>query len=197
MDENRCEWAIDASPQEIRYHDTEWGTPSYDDRHLFEMLVLEGAQAGLSWATILKKREGYRAAFDNFDPCKMSHYSESKKQELLRNPQIVRNKRKIEAAIGNAKCFLRVRREFGNFSSYIWQFVGSKPIQNQWRSLKELPALTPESKVMSKDLKGRGFVFVGPTICYAFMQAVGMVNDHTVQCFRYEQLKKYRSSMRP
>ncbi len=169
----------------IRYHDEEWGRPVHDDRRLFEFLILEGAQAGLSWETILKKREAYRKAFDRFDPKVVAKYGKGKVRELLRNAGIVRNRLKIEGAIRNANAFLAVRDEFGSFDAYIWQFVGGQPLVNAWRSLRKLPATTPESDAMSKDLKRRGFTFVGSTICYAFMQAVGMVNDHVVHCFRY------------
>ncbi len=169
----------------IRYHDEEWGRPVHDDRRLFEFLILEGAQAGLSWETILKKREAYRKAFDRFDPKVVAKYGKGKVRELLRNAGIVRNRLKIEGAIRNANAFLAVRDEFGSFDEYIWQFVGGQSLVNAWRSLRQLPATTPESDAMSKDLKRRGFTFVGSTICYAFMQAVGMVNDHVVHCFRY------------
>jgi DNA-3-methyladenine glycosylase I len=182
----RCEWAT--TELSIVYHDQEWGMPVHDDRTLFEFLILEGAQAGLSWETILKKRESYRAAFDDFDADVISRYGQRKVNKLLADPGIVRNKAKVAAAIQNAKSFLEVRDEFGSFDVYIWQFVGSAPIKNAWRSLKELPAQTPQSKAMSKDLLKRGFKFVGPTICYAFMQAVGMVNDHVVDCFRYDEV---------
>ncbi len=171
----------------IRYHDEEWGRPVHDDRRLFEFLILEGAQAGLSWETILKKREAYRKAFDRFDPKVVAKYGKGKVRELLRNAGIVRNRLKIEGAIRNANAFLAVRDEFGSFDAYIWQFVGGQPLVNAWRSLRQLPATTPESDAMSKDLKRRGFTFVGSTICYAFMQAVGMVNDHMVHCFRYRK----------
>lgn len=187
---NRCEWAPASDPLYIEYHDKEWGVPVHDDRHLFEMLILEGAQAGLSWATILKKRENYRAAFDDFDAMKIVRYGEKKVTELLSNEGIVRNRLKIAAAIQNAKAFLEVQNEFGSFDAYIWQFVGGKPIINAWKTLNELPAKTTESDAMSKDLKKRGFKFVGSTICYAFMQAVGMVNDHIVDCFRYENVNR-------
>ncbi len=171
----------------LRYHDEEWGRPVHDDRRLFEFLILEGAQAGLSWETILKKREAYRKAFDRFDPKVVARYGKGKVRELLRDAGIVRNRLKIEGAIRNANAFLSVRDEFGSFDEYIWQFVGGKPLVNAWRSLRQLPATTSESDAMSKDLKRRGFTFVGSTICYAFMQAVGMVNDHMVHCFRYRK----------
>jgi DNA-3-methyladenine glycosylase I len=184
---SRCKWA---GPEQIYldYHDYEWGVPVYDDRTLFEFLILEGAQAGLSWITILKKRENYRRAFDNFDPSKIANYDEKKIEELLQDPGIIRNRRKIEGAIDNARAFLKVQEEFGSFSQYIWGFVGGKPRVNHWTSHGEIPAQTSESQAMSRDLRKRGFKFVGPTICYAFMQAVGMVNDHTVDCFRYEEI---------
>ncbi len=185
----RCEWA-NASHLETAYHDKEWGVPEHDDRRLFEMLILEGAQAGLSWATILKKRDGYLRAFDNFEAEKIAIYSPAKIESLLQDPGIVRNKLKIYAAIENAKCFLAMQSEYGSFDSYIWSFVGGKPLQNSWQSMDEVPATSPESEKMSKDLKKKGFKFVGPTTCYAFMQSVGMVNDHTVSCFRYEEVKK-------
>ena len=184
----RCEWS-DGSELYKDYHDKEWGVPVHDDRQLFEFLILEGAQAGLSWLTILKKREGYRKAFNNFDAKKISRYSDKKIAKLLSNPEIVRNRLKINAAIINAKSFLDVQKEFGTFDSYIWQFVAGKTIRNRWKSISEIPASTPESEAMSIDLKKRGFKFVGATICYAFMQAVGMVNDHTTKCFRYSELK--------
>lgn len=184
----RCGWAGDDVLYQS-YHDEEWGVPLHDDQRLFEFLLLEGAQAGLSWITILKKREAYRAAFDQFDPQKVADYSEEKLAGLLQNPGIVRNRLKIQAAVVNARQFLTVQEEYGSFDSYIWQFVEGGPLQNRWRSLAEIPASTPVSDVMSKDLKRRGFKFVGSTICYAFMQATGMVNDHTTDCFRYKQLK--------
>jgi DNA-3-methyladenine glycosylase I len=183
----RCDW-VGADPLYLAYHDQEWGVPLHDDRRLFEMLILEGAQAGLSWITILRKRDSYRQAFDNFEAAKIAVYDERKIETLLANPGIVRNRRKVEAAILNARAFLAVQREFGTFDAYIWQFVGGQPRQNGWRSLAEIPAQTPESEAMSKDLLKRGFKFVGPTICYAFMQATGLVNDHTVDCFRYKEM---------
>jgi len=179
----RCQWAT--SELMIRYHDEEWGTPTHNDRRLFEFLILEGAQAGLSWETILKKRDAYRKAFDGFDPKIVARYGAKKVRELLANAGIVRNRMKIEAAIQNAKTFMAVQEEFGTFDAYIWRFVGGKPIVR--RSQKALPAHTLESDLMSKDLKKRGFKFVGSTICYAFMQAVGMVNDHTATCFRFRR----------
>ena len=183
----RCPWA-GTDPLYVAYHDTEWGRPVHDDRKLFEFLILEGAQAGLSWLTILRKRENYREAFDHFDPRKVATYDARNVEELLRNPGIIRNRRKVEAAVGNARAFLAVQEEFESFDRYIWRFVGGRPVRNAWRSVEEIPASTPESVAMSKDLKRRGFRFVGPTVCYAFMQAVGMVNDHTVECFRYREL---------
>jgi DNA-3-methyladenine glycosylase I len=179
----RCTWP--SNELSILYHDREWGVPQHDDRVLFEFLILEGAQAGLSWDTILQKRENYRAAFDGFDAKKIARYGSRKTQQLLRNEGIVRNRLKIASAIRNAKAFLLVQKEFGSFDRYIWQFVGGKPRVNVWRSGKKRPARTAESDAMSKDLKKRGFNFVGSTICYAFMQATGMVNDHEVECFRY------------
>jgi DNA-3-methyladenine glycosylase I len=184
---NRCAWP--KTELDIAYHDTEWGVPAHDDRLLFEMLILEGAQAGLSWSTILKKRENYRRAFDNFDARKIAKYDVRKVKSLLADPGIVRNRLKVAATIQNAKSFLAVQKEFGSFNVYLWQFVGGKPIQNRRQSLKEIPPRTPESDALSKDLLKRGFKFVGSTICYAFLQAVGMVNDHTVDCFRHRQLR--------
>jgi DNA-3-methyladenine glycosylase I len=181
----RCHWVT--SELGIPYHDREWGVPVHDDRLLFEFLVLEGAQAGLSWETILRKREHYRRVFDNFDPGAVARYHAPKINKLLADPGIIRNRLKISAAISNAKAFLAVQKEQGNFDRYIWQFVGGRPHINRWRSAGHVPARTPESDAMSKDLKKRGFKFVGSTICYAFMQAVGMVNDHIVTCFRYRE----------
>jgi DNA-3-methyladenine glycosylase I len=183
----RCPWA--KGDEYIAYHDDEWGVPVHDDRLLFEFLVLEGAQAGLSWATILKKRANYRAAFDGFDPVLIAQYGAKKRDRLLQDAGIVRNRLKIDSAIANAKSFLDVQREFDSFDRYIWQFVGGRPKKNVWQSMREVPAKTPESDAMSKDLKRRGFRFVGSTICYAFMQAVGMVNDHLVDCFRHGELR--------
>ena len=185
----RCSWAGE-DPLMIEYHDKEWGVPVHDDKLLFEFLVLESAQAGLSWITVLRKRENYRKAFDNFDPAKIARYDEKKIEELLNNPGIIRNRRKIMATVDNAQAVLEIQKEFGDFDSYIWQFVGGKPIQNELKCLEDLPPFTVESEKMSKDLKKRGFKFVGPTICYAFMQAVGMVNDHVIDCFRYKEVKK-------
>jgi DNA-3-methyladenine glycosylase I len=183
----RCGWST-SDPLYLGYHDEEWGAPVHDDRKLFEMLILEGAQAGLSWITILKKRENYRKAFDNFDARKIARYDKRKVRQLLRDEGIVRNRLKIEAAIQNAKAFLEVQKEFGSFDKYIWQFVGGKPNVNHWKALKEIPPKTRESDAMSKDLKERAFRFVGSTICYAFMQAVGMVNDHVTSCYRHKEL---------
>ena len=182
----RCSWA--SNPLSVRYHDEEWGKPQHDDRVLFEFLLLEGAQAGLSWDTILQKRENYRAAFD---PERIARYTSRKTQSLLRDPGIVRNRLKVASSVKNAKAFLNVQKEFGSFDRYIWQFVGGKPKVNKRRSIDQVPARTAESDAMSKDLKQRGFNFVGSTICYAFMQAVGMVNDHWVECFRYALLSQY------
>ncbi len=189
----RCAWTT-TDPLYIEYHDHEWGVPVYDDRLLFEFLILEGAQAGLSWYTILKKRENYRKAFDGFDPERVALYDQAKIDELLGNPGIVRNRLKINAAIENAKAFLKVRDEFGSFRDYIWTFVGGKPIINDWQSIREVPVSTPKSDAMSKDLKKRGFKFVGTTICYAYMQATGMVMDHTADCFRHEQVNSTREA---
>lgn len=183
---SRCAWARD--DLSIAYHDAEWGVPLHDDRGLFEFLVLEGAQAGLSWSTILRKRENYRAAFDRFDPREVARYNERKTAKLLADEGIVRNRLKIAAAIGNAQAFLAVQKEFGTFDRYIWSFVGGGPVQNRWRTLDQVPAKTAESDRMSRDLAKRGFRFVGSTICYAFMQATGMVNDHLVGCFRHREL---------
>jgi DNA-3-methyladenine glycosylase I len=188
----RCAWLDHfgkATELDIKYHDEEWGVPVHDDRLLFEFLILEGAQAGLSWTTILKKRDNYRKAYDQFEPAKVAKYTEAKQQKLLQNPGIVRNRLKVAASVSNAKAFLKVQKEFGRFDAYIWSFVGDNTLQNKWKSMEEIPATTQESDAMSKDLKKRGFKFVGPTICYAFMQAVGMVNDHTTDCFRYRELK--------
>jgi DNA-3-methyladenine glycosylase I len=173
----------------VAYHDTEWGVPVHDDRVLFEFLILEGAQAGLSWITILKKRAAYRAAFDEFDPRKVSRYDEARIALLLANEGIVRNRLKVRAAVQNAQLFLAVQKEFGTFDQYIWQFTGGRPLQNRWKGHEQMPAKTAQSDAMSKDLAKRGFKFVGSTICYAFMQATGMVNDHLISCFRYRELK--------
>jgi DNA-3-methyladenine glycosylase I len=186
---NRCGWSI-SDPLMIDYHDNEWGVPVHDDIKHFEMIVLDGAQAGLSWQTVLKKREAYREAFDNFDFRKVARYDDKKINELLNNPGIIRNRLKVSSAIKNANAFLEIRKEFGTFDKYIWQFVDHSTIHNSWKSLKELPAKTSESDSMSKDMKKRGFHFVGSTICYAYMQAAGMVNDHTVGCFRHKELRR-------
>jgi len=186
---NKCKWALHSANEE-HYHDHEWGVPVHDDRLLFEFLVLEGAQAGLSWSTILNKRQGYRKAFDNFDVETVARYDEYKVSQLLANPEIIRNKLKITAAITNALAFIKVQEEFGSFDGYIWRFVDGRPLQNSWQHHHELPASTHTSDLMSRDLKKRGFKFVGSVICYAHMQATGMVNDHTVDCFRHEQVKR-------
>ncbi|NJC89173.1 MAG: DNA-3-methyladenine glycosylase I [Desulfuromonas sp.] len=186
---NRCAWCGD-NPLYMGYHDIEWGTPAHDDRHLFEMLILEGAQAGLSWLTILKKRGNYRRAFDNFDAAKVAAYKETDIRRLLADPGIVRNRLKIESAIRNARGVLTMKEEFGSLDAFLWRFVDGVSMQNSWRSLAEVPARTAQSDALSKELKRRGFNFVGSTICYAFMQAVGMVNDHTVDCFRHEEIKR-------
>ena len=188
MKKQRCPWC-GTDPLYVEYHDTEWGVPLHDDRKLFEMLNLEGAQAGLSWITILRKRQNYQQAFGNFDARKIARYDQRKVRLLLNNEGIVRNRLKIEGAVKNARAFLTIQKEFGTFDKYIWQFVNGKPITNRRRSLKDIPATTRESEAMSKDLKKRGFKFIGSTICYAFMQATGMVNDHLVSCFRHDQLK--------
>ena len=184
----RCDWVPLDNPLYVKYHDEEWGVPVHDDRLLFEFLVLEGAQAGLSWLTVLRKRENYRKAFDGFDPEKVARYDEKKIETLLLDPGIIRNRLKIQSAVTNARAFLDVRAEFGSFNAYIWNFTEGKPVINQWKSLKELPAKTTLSDTVSKELKKRGFKFVGSTIIYAHMQATGMVNDHTVDCFRYKSL---------
>lgn len=187
MEKTRCTWCLGHDIY-VDYHDHEWGTPQHDDQHLFEMLILEGAQAGLSWITILKKRDNYRAAFDQFDPTVVAGYGSDKIAELLQNPGIVRNKLKVNAAVKNAKAFLKVQEEHGSFDAYIWSFVDGKPIQNHFKTREDVPATSPESDAMSKALKKRGFTFVGSTICYAFMQAIGMVNDHTIDCYKYPEL---------
>jgi len=187
----RCTWCEGLEIYEA-YHDDEWGVPVHDDQKLFEMLILEGAQAGLSWITILKKRENYRKAFNNFDYKKIARYTDKKIEKLLQDPGIVRNKLKVNGTRTNAKIFMEVQKEFGSFDKYIWQFVGGKPIKNKFKKMKDVPATTPESDAMSKDLKKRGFKFVGSTICYAYMQACGMVNDHTTDCFRYKAVHKMK-----
>jgi DNA-3-methyladenine glycosylase I len=195
----RCHW-VGAEPIYVEYHDTEWGVPIHDDRKLFEFLVLEGAQAGLSWLTILRKRENYRAAFADFDAEAVARFNRRSVERLLLDPGIVRNRQKVEAAIANARAFLAVREEFGSFDRYVWRFVGGVPIQGRWRSTREVPAKTPESEALSKDLVARGFKFVGPTICYAHMQATGMVNDHQLDCFRCAPVRKMagrRTTPRP
>jgi len=182
----RCPWAT--NPLSTRYHDEEWGVPVHDDRRWFEFLILEGAQAGLSWDTILQKRERYRQALDGFNPTKVAQFDAKKTRELLNDPGIVRNRLKIKATIANARAFLQVQKKFGSFDSYIWKFVGGSPIRNRWKTHKSVPAQTPLSEALSQDLLQRGFRFVGPTICYAFMQATGIVNDHLVSCFRYDEV---------
>ncbi len=189
----RCSWVND-NPLYIDYHDVEWGVPVYDERLLFEFLILEGAQAGLNWLTVLKKRENYRKAFDNFEAKVIAKYTPPKIDSLLNNPGIIRNRLKIQAAILNAKAFLQVKKEWGSFADYIWDFVNGRPLQNHWQSSKKAPATSSISDMLSVDLKKRGFKFVGSTICYAFMQAVGLVNDHAIQCFRYKEVKKVLSS---
>jgi DNA-3-methyladenine glycosylase I len=185
----RCGWVSD-DPLYLAYHDEEWGVPVHDDRHLFEMLILEGAQAGLSWITILRRRESYRAAFDGFDPERIARYTPKKIEKLLQDPGIIRNRLKVEGTVRNARAFLDLRDEAGSLDSFLWRFVGGKPIQNRWESLGQVPPESAESKAMSKELRRRGFTFVGPTILYAFMQAVGMVNDHTLGCFRHREVKR-------
>lgn len=183
----RCGWAGN-DPLYIAYHDQEWGVPVHDDRRLFEFIVLEGAQAGLSWITILRKREAYRAAFAGFDPARVARFDARKVRSLLKDATIVRNRAKVASAVGNARAFLAVQEEFGSFDAYIWRFVDGRPKRNAWKALKQIPAETDESRAMSRDLKGRGFRFVGPTICYSHMQATGMVNDHIVDCFRHREV---------
>lgn len=183
----RCQWA--QREPSLSYHDHEWGVPVHDDRTLFEFLILEGAQAGLNWETILKKRASYRAAFDHFDPARVAAYDEARVAALLADPGIIRNRLKVNAAIQNARCFLRLQADCGSFDAYVWGFVGGRPRVNAWARLSDVPATTPEAEALSKDLLKRGFKFVGPTICYAFMQATGLVNDHTVDCFRYRELQ--------
>ncbi len=183
----RCEWS-EGHPLYIHYHDNEWGVPTHDDRTLFEFLILEGAQAGLSWLTVLKKRETYRKAYDNFDYTRIARYDDKKVAKLLNDKGIIRNRLKVSASITNARSFIDVVEEFGDFDSYIWRFVDGEPVRNKWRRVNQIPSSVPASDAMSKDLKRRGFRFVGSTICYAFMQAVGMVNDHVVSCFRYKDL---------
>jgi len=188
LNKQRCDWVTEDQIY-LDYHDEEWGRPVHEDRKLFEMLCLEGAQAGLSWITILKRRDSYREAFDNFDPKLISNYDQEKIEALIQNEGIIRNKSKINSVITNARAFLEVQEEFGTFDRYIWRFVGGEPIKNDWKTHTDVPAITKESERMSKDLKKRGFKFVGPTICYAFMQATGMVNDHTIECFLYHKKK--------
>lgn len=189
MTKKRCQWVTD-DPIYVKYHDEEWGVPVYDDRKLFEFIILEGAQAGLSWLTILKKRENFRRAFSQFDPVKVSKYNKTNIKKLLNDAGIIRNRLKIEATVQNAKAFLEIQKEFGTFASYSWKFVGDKPIVNRFKTVKDIPAATAESDAFSKDLKSRGFKFVGSTIMYAHMQATGMVNDHTIDCFRFRQVLK-------
>ena len=184
----RCQWVENSFPEYIKYHDEEWGIPVHDDRTHFEFLILEGAQAGLSWSTILKRREGYLKAFANFEVEKVARYDQNKINQLLQNPGIIRNKLKVNATVTNAQSFIKVQQEIGSFDEYIWSFVGSKPIVNHWTSMSEIPATTRESDLLSKDLKKRGFKFVGSTIIYAYMQAVGLVNDHMIDCFKYKEL---------
>jgi len=181
-------------PLLLQYHDREWGVPVHSDRKHFEVLVLSGAQAGLSWSIVLKKREGYRRAFDKFDPAKVARYSEKQIQNLTSDPEIIRNRMKIEAAVRNARAFLEVQEEFGSFDSYCWRFVEGRPKLNRWKTMRQIPATSPESDALSKDLKGRGFSFVGSTIVYAYMQVVGMVNDHLVDCFRYREVQQHRNT---
>jgi DNA-3-methyladenine glycosylase I len=190
----RCAWT--SSEINLAYHDREWGVPCHDDRVLFEFLLLEGAQAGLTWELILKRREGYRRAFSKFDPKLIAKYDARKVAALLADPSIIRNRLKIRSSIQNAKAFLAVQKEFGSFDAYLWRFVGGRPVRNRWKSFREIPVLTPEATAMSKDLKKRGFGFVGPTICYAYMQAIGMVNDHTIDCFRHREIDRMTQRQR-
>jgi len=187
---DRCDWVLNGTPIEIQYHDYEWGVPVHDDKKLFEFLLLESAQAGLSWATILKKREGFRQAFDSFDVKKIANYDQRKIQQLLTNPSIIRNKLKIQSAVRNATAFIKLQQEHGSFDSYLWNFVDGKPKRNEWKSLSEIPSRTEISDALSKDMRTKGFVFLGSTTCYSMMQAIGMVNDHITKCFRYRELAK-------
>ncbi len=193
-EKNRCPWCL-GHPAHVEYHDREWGVPVHDDRTLFEFLILEGAQAGLSWLTILNKREAYRRAYDNFDPEKVARYGDGKKAALLANAGIVRNRLKVEASVTNARAFLAVVEEFGAFGDYMWRFTNGEVVKNAWKDLESVPATSPEAEAMSRDLKKRGFKFVGPTICYAHMQAVGMVNDHLTDCFRYEEVGRAQTAV--
>ena len=188
----RCEWPANGDEQYVRYHDEEWGVPVHDDRKHFEFLILEGAQAGLSWATVLRKREGYRNAFADWDPEKVARFTEKHVEKLMLDAGIIRNRAKINATVNNAQQYLKVQEEFGTFDAYIWRFVDGKPVVNTWKSMKEVPATTPLSDAVSKDMKQRGFKFVGSTVIYAHLQATGLVNDHTTDCFRYKQLKNMR-----
>jgi DNA-3-methyladenine glycosylase I len=190
MTNKRCSWVSLDDRLLLQYHDREWGVPVHTDRKHFEVLVLSGAQAGLNWSLVLKKRKGYRRAFDNFDPEKVAHYSERQIQKLISDPKIIRNRMKIEAAVRNACAFLKIQEEFGNFDSYCWRFAGGRPKINHWKAMRQIPATSPESEAFSQDLKHRGFSFVGPTVIYAYMQAVGMVNDHLVDCFRYREIRQ-------
>ncbi len=189
MEKHRCSWCVGTFDDYVKYHDEEWGVPVHDDRKHFEFLILEGAQAGLSWATILKRRAGYRKAFANFDPKNVARFDSNTINELLQDPGIIRNKLKVNGAVTNAQHFLEIQDEFGSFDKYIWSFVGNKPIVNSWKKMSEVPATSKESDALSKDLKKRGFKFVGSTIMYAHMQACGLVNDHTTDCFRYKEVK--------
>lgn len=189
----RCEWVSENNPLLVRYHDQEWGVPANDDRKHFEFLVLEGAQAGLNWSIVLSKREGYRRAFSDFDPAKVARYSERRIEKLTLDPAIIRNRLKIKSAVHNAKAFLAIQEEFGSFNTYAWQFVDGRPKLNRWKSMQQIPATSPESDAFSKDLKRRGFTFVGSTIIYAHMQAVGMVNDHVIDCFRYREIQRLKA----
>jgi len=191
--DKRCPWVSADIPLLLQYHDREWGVPVHSDRKHFEVLVLSGAQAGLNWSLVLKKREGYRRAFDKFDPAKVARYSERKIRDLASDPEIIRNRMKIQAAVRNARAFLKIQDGFGDFDSYCWRFVGGRPKVNHWKTARQIPATSPESDAFSKDLKDRGFGFVGPTVVYAYMQAVGMVNDHVVGCFRYREIGKRKS----
>ena len=189
----RCEWVSDDNPLLVRYHDQEWGVPANDDSKHFEFLVLEGAQAGLNWSIVLSKREGYRRAFSDFDPAKVARYSEKRIEKLILDSAIIRNRLKIKSAVHNAKAFLAIQEEFGSFNTYAWQFVDGRPKLNRWKAMREIPATSPESDAFSKDLKYRGFTFVGSTVIYAHMQAIGMVNDHVIDCFRYREIQRLKA----
>jgi DNA-3-methyladenine glycosylase I len=193
MTPKRCAWVTEGNPLLVRYHDSEWGVPIHDDRKHYEFLILEGAQSGLSWSIVLNKREGYRRVFSDFDPAKVGRYTKKRIEKLTLDPAIIRNRMKIESAVRNAKAFLAIQEEFGSFDAFAWRFVGGRPKVNRWKTMQEIPATSPESDAFSKDLKRRGFSFVGSTVVYAHMQATGMVNDHTVDCFRYREIKRLKA----